>query len=110
MKTFTFLVQGSASEPYKVIFSKSEDNLTATCTCPAGENGMYCKHRFRILNGLTEGIISDNLKEVVNVNAWVSGSDVEKAIIELQEAEEDFEKAKRRVSALKKKLSRVLSN
>ena len=64
MDTITFMVQGSAVEPYKVTFKKSDSNLSAYLTCPAGENGMYCKHRFRILSGETKGIVRGNENEV----------------------------------------------
>jgi len=50
----SFSVQGSAPEPYHVLFRRNGANLSAYCTCPAGENGMYCKHRIRILQGLAE--------------------------------------------------------
>lgn len=64
METREFLVQGSALEPYKVTFKKVGGNLSAYCTCPAGENGMYCKHRFNILEGSTKGIVSGNEADV----------------------------------------------
>lgn len=108
METAKFLVQGSSPEPYVVSFRKNGNNLTALCSCPAGENGMYCKHRFRILAGSTEGIVSDNIQDVEIVKSWVKGSDVEKALNELHQAESDLEKMKNKVSALKKKLARTL--
>jgi len=108
MNEIKFFVQGSAPEPYLVVFRKSENNLTGLCNCPAGENGMYCKHRFRILAGLREGIVSENIKDVEIVKSWVKGSDVEKALEELHQAETDLEKMKKKVSALKKKLARTL--
>lgn len=108
MKKIKFLVQGSAPEPYTVVFNKDGNNLTAICDCPAGENGMYCKHRFRILGGLLDGIVSENIKDVEIVKSWLDGSDVEKALDELHEAENELEKMKKKVSALKKKLARTL--
>jgi hypothetical protein len=69
---------------------------------------MYCKHRFRILSGSKEGIISKNLNEVSIVNSWLLGSDIEAVINELAEAEIELLNAKKRVSACKKKLARKL--
>ena len=63
----SFLVQGSAPEPYHVLFRRNGANLSAYCTCPAGENGMHCKHRIRILQGLAEGIVSENVADVQKV-------------------------------------------
>lgn len=108
METIKFFVQGSAPEPYLVVFRKSGNNLTGLCNCPAGENGMYCKHRFRILAGSTEGIVSENITDVEIVKSWVKGSDVEKALEELHQSEIELEKMKKKVSALKKKLARTL--
>jgi len=108
METIKFLVQGSAPEPYVVAFSKKENNLTCLCNCPAGKHGMYCKHRFRILAGSSEGIVSDNASEVEIVKTWVNGTDVETALNELHQAETNLEKMKKKVSALKKKLARTL--
>jgi uncharacterized Zn finger protein len=52
MDKASFLVQGSAAEPYKVIFKLRDDkNLSAYCTCQAGQKGTHCKHRINILRG-----------------------------------------------------------
>jgi uncharacterized Zn finger protein len=105
MDTITFTVQGSAAEPYKVTFKKNDSNLSAYCTCPAGENGMYCKHRFRILSGETTGIVDGNENEVALVVAWLSGTDVEKAIREVELTEQRLEDAKKAATLAKKKLA-----
>jgi hypothetical protein len=66
--TFEFLVQGSAAEPYVISFRRRDaKNISAYCTCPAGESGMSCKHRIRILRGLIEGIVSSNSADVTVV-------------------------------------------
>ena len=108
MNEIKFFVQGSAPDPYLVIFRKSQNNLSSLCNCSAGQNGMYCKHRIRILAGSIDGIVSENIKDVEIVKSWVIGSDVEKALDELRQAETELEKMKRKVSALKKKLGRTL--
>ena len=110
MDEIYFLVQGSASEPYKVTFQKKGNNLSAYCTCPAGENGQCCKHRFRIFDGSNEGIVSDNKDEVMIVKSWLSGTDVETALIEVAEKERVFEKVKKDLSAAKKKLARIMKD
>ena len=68
MSTVSFHVQGSAEEPYNVTFQKRSDtNLSAYCTCPAGKNGQYCKHRINIMAGSTTGIVSGNQQDVEEV-------------------------------------------
>ena len=110
MKEIIFFVQGSSIEPYKVTFKKSENNLTATCTCPAGEHGLYCKHRFRILFGSIEGIVSKNLDDVKIVKSWLPGTDVEEALEFVHDAEVQFEMAKKNLSNAKKKLARKMQD
>ncbi len=108
MEEIYFLIQGSAPEPYRVTFRKRGDNLNVYCTCPARENGQYCKHRIKILSGITDGIVSGNEAEVQIAISWVSGSDLELALNSFADAEKQFEKAKLSFSAAKKRLARVL--
>jgi hypothetical protein len=103
-----FLVQGSAPSPYKVVFVKEGKNLTATCTCPAGQNGQYCKHRFAILEGRIDGIVSSNSERVKKVVSWLPGTDVEKALGEVRAAERRAAEANKELSRLKKTLARTM--
>ena len=108
METIEFLVQGSASEPYKVSFKKVGQHLGAICTCPAGESGQYCKHRFNILSGSIEGVVSPNHHEVGIVAGWLAGSDLEAALKEVERAESEFERAKKAVTNAKKKVAALM--
>lgn len=108
MKKVEFLVQGSASEPYLVTFTKEGDNLNAFCTCPAGENGQYCKHRFGILSGSEKSIVSENKAQVPIIESWLPGSDVEAALMTLAEAEHEHDHAKKRLSLAKKGVAKAM--
>ena len=108
MEIITFSVQGSAEEAYVVEFRKDGSNLSAYCTCPAGEVGQYCKHRFRILEGDIEGVVGGREPEVKMVASWLPGTDVGAAMLELAKAEAIFEQAKKDVSALKKNVARAM--
>jgi len=108
MDVIKFLVQGSAPAPYRVTFTKTKTNLNAFCTCPAGDNGQYCKHRFGILSGSTKSIVSDNQNEVTIVQSWLPGSDVGKSLIEMTEAEHECDLAKKRLSLAKKKVAKAM--
>lgn len=110
METREFLVQGSAPEPYKVTFRKVGGNLSAYCTCPAGENGMYCKHRFSILEGSIKGIVSGNEADVEIVASWLAGTDVEVAMKAVKDLEKEEERIKKQLSAAKKALARTMLN
>jgi uncharacterized Zn finger protein len=104
----TFLVQGSADAPYEVTFVKNDHNLSAHCTCPAGKNGLFCKHRMNIMHGVADGVVSPNKNDVVLIKTWLSGTDVEAALKEVMDKEELLDKAKQALSFAKKRLTKVM--
>jgi uncharacterized Zn finger protein len=107
--TFEFLVQGSAAEPYRVSFRRRDaKHISAYCTCAAGESGMHCKHRVRILRGLLDGVVSKNTVDITTVAGWLAGSDVETALQTIDELEKEADRIKKALSAAKKALSQCL--
>lgn len=108
MEQISFQVQGSSETPYLVTFHKTGTNLNASCTCAAGQNGQYCKHRISILvDSSKEGIVSENIDQVAIVHSWLAGTDVEMALEELAAAEQRLESAKREVSSIKKRVAQA---
>ncbi len=107
-KEIVFLVQGSNPEPYKVRFIKNDHMFAAFCTCPAGMNGMYCKHRIDILAGSSDAIISDNLIEIATIKQWLIGTPIEDAIQSLMSTEKVYLSAKKALTKAKKDLSKAL--
>ncbi len=108
MEEINFLIQGSAPEPYEVTFLWDGSRLNALCTCPAGQNGQYCKHRIGILENTPSDIISDNSKSISQVLSWLDGSALESALSEYRQADEALADAKKLSSAAKKKLARIM--
>ena len=109
MQEISFEVQGSASEPYHVVFiKKSDTNLSAICSCPAGKNGQYCKHRFNILDGITKGIVSKNLENVKIIQSWLPGTDIEEAVVKMRNLESEAAKIKKELSAAKKLVAKAM--
>ena len=108
MSKIEFFVQGSAAEPYRVTFTKSGDNLRAHCSCPAGQNGLYCKHRFRIFEGEVTGIVSENVDQLAIVCSWLPGSDIAVAMAAVKAAEKAHAEAKNRLVWAKKDLARAM--
>jgi len=109
MEEVVFAVQGSAPDPYEVRFTRRDGgNMTATCSCPAGVVGQYCKHRFNLMAGSTEGVVSQNVEQVPLVRKWLAGTDVEAAMDRLAEAELQMADAKRLVSKAKKELAAAM--
>jgi hypothetical protein len=110
MESLEFLVQGSEPEPYRVTIERAGSNLRASCTCAAGRNGQFCKHRMRILSGVPDGILELDLDALHRALEWLSGTDVEVAITSLTHAEEEFERSKKELSKAKKRLAQALSD
>lgn len=108
MERLDFLVKGSSSEPYHVTFLKSGTNISAYCTCPAGENGQYCKHRFGILAGSLVNVISENIADIAIVSSWLPGSDIETAWVEVKRLEHEAEQIKSLLSHAKKALAKAM--
>ena len=108
METIECLVQGSGSEPYRVVIRKHGSNLSASCSCPAGSNGQSCKHRLRLLSGNSEGALGVDKDQLAAIVDWVVGSDVESALQELVKAEDQLALSQRAVTAAKKRLAEAL--
>ena len=108
MMTLTFLVQGSAPEPYEVEFTMTGGSITATCSCPAGRTGQYCKHRVSILEGSRSGIVSGNGEAVQTVLAALPGTAIEAALVDFQNAARELERAKSADATAKKALAAAL--
>ena len=109
MTNLRFEIQGSADEPYVVVIERQANNLRATCDCPAGTNGLHCKHRLRLFKGDSTGIVGGDTKRVGEVPKLVEGTDVELAILTLELAEKEAELAKSGVLKAKKALVKAMS-
>jgi uncharacterized Zn finger protein len=108
MDRFEFLVQGSAAEPYHVAFRREGRNLSAHCTCPAGESGKYCEHRINILRGSVDGIVSKNAADIATVASWLKGTDVDAALQTVTRLEADAERIDQALIVAKQTLSEYL--
>ncbi|MBO6805771.1 hypothetical protein [Thalassospira sp.] len=109
MDQLEFLVQGSAEEPYKVVFRRrGPNNIDGLCNCGAGINGTYCKHRFQMMNGEVKNLVSGNEDDLVKLSEMLKGSDVEAAYNRLIDLEAQAAKLKKAVNAAKKELAYAL--
>lgn len=104
---YEFTIKGESGE-YKVTFSKQGNYVSAKCTCPAGENRLHCKHRIQIMKGNSTSILSGNENQVEEIKDLISGTDVEKALMEFEEAEADYVVAQKRLARAKKSLAKAM--
>lgn len=98
---FTFRLQGSVPTPFLVIFGRSGNALSATCTCNAGLLGKLCKHRLGLLKGDPTGIVGGNEAEVPQILELFRGTEGERALRELLETEASLSKAQALFTAKK---------
>ena len=109
MQRITFLVKGSAQDPYKVTFASDGVNLSASCTCPAGaKKGTHCKHRIGVLQGESKGIVSDNVADGQTVLSWLPGTALEAALAELSDAEQRAQEAQAALKRVKADVARIM--
>ena len=109
MDRIEFRVQGSADDPYHVVFRLEDGDLYAECNCEAGLRGMYCKHRLRILDGEATDIVSENIGDIGTVSKWLKGTKLESALKAVWEHEEAVAEAQRGLRLAKKGLARIMT-
>lgn len=109
MERLDFLVKGSSADPYELTFIKDGESLTAICTCPAGTYGNLCKHRVAIIDGDAKAIVSDNADKVPLVGEWLTGTDVEAALLEMRALDKHAEDYKNALAMAKVKLARAMN-
>ena len=105
---YYFEIKGT-SGTYKVIVRKDGDIASASCSCAAGIQGMHCKHRIALLTGDTSKLLSTNYQEALNLKEFIRETTLERALIEFREAESNYERTKKELSARKKALARIMS-
>ena len=108
MITYKFLIQGSTYEPYETIFYFDGKNLNATCTCAAGNNGQYCKHRTELLKGEITKIVSTNKSEINNLLQAFKNSPLDLKLQQLKSEEQQLEQLKKKVDATKKEVAKIM--
>ncbi len=108
MARLEFTVEGSQGDAYHVLFERDGSNLNVFCDCKAGLNGLYCKHRFALMDGDVSRLLSDNATDVSRLPKLIAGTDVEAAIADYREAEAAHERANKALKSAKKKLAKAM--
>ena len=107
--TLCFVVESSSTgELYQIKVARSDDNLTCTCTCPAAENGLHCKHRVGVLLGDASTVSGGDTDKMHLMPQMLAGTDVDLAlrqVVDLEARKSDIDK---QLKAAKKHLARAL--
>jgi DNA polymerase-3 subunit epsilon len=73
----SFSVRGSTGNTYEITARKAPDKLRVSCTCQAGQNRIWCKHRTALFDGDVSNLLSGNVLDVKKLAEWANGMEVE---------------------------------
>ncbi|MDO9501992.1 SWIM zinc finger family protein [Falsiroseomonas sp.] len=107
MPRIEFVIEGSQGDPYDVVFDISEGIARATCSCQAGANGQFCKHRMAMLDGDISSLRSANASSVAKLASLLEGTNLASAYADLVTAAKAHEETKRALDAAKRRLTRI---
>jgi uncharacterized Zn finger protein len=103
---FTFYVQGSSDEPYKI--ECNSESGVMSCTCQAGLKKQICKHRVGLLKGEVEGLQS-GLEGALNTFLEnVKGSRLFNKFMEYEKLELESELLQQKLKVVKSELFKVM--
>lgn len=108
MERVQFVVEGSQGDAYDVVISRDGTNVNALCSCKAGQNGLWCRHRVALLNGEADALIEGEEADLARVAGWLPGSDLGRALAEVNAAQAVYDVAKATLDRAKKALSRAM--
>ncbi len=103
-----YLVKSKSSgTEYLIEVFPTDDGPVITCTCPAGENGQYCKHRFALIRGDEKELVQSS-HPVADLQAMVAGSRLEAAINEMLAQEKAVQREQSKLRSIKKAVARIM--
>jgi DNA polymerase-3 subunit epsilon len=82
-----FNVEGSTGNIYEIVAWRARSHFHMTCTCEAGKNGFFCKHRDALLNGIVDHLLSGNTADVARLVGMMSGTEAEQLFVSIQKRE-----------------------
>lgn len=106
-KKLIFKVIGSSGNVYDIVAKRNESELAMSCTCPAGQSGIYCKHRIALLNG-DYSMVESCSDDPFVLSDMVRDSDLFQIYNDYLDSERDMAEAKKEVSRRKKQLARMM--
>lgn len=72
-----FSVRGSTGNVYEITGRMVAEKLRVSCTCQAGQNRIWCKHRTALLDGDISNLLSGTVTDVKKLSEWAVGAEVE---------------------------------
>jgi DNA polymerase-3 subunit epsilon len=107
-----FMFEGSNDNTYEIIASRVGNHFEMTCTCQAGQNELWCKHRSALMKGRLDKLISENASDVEKLPELAAGTEFEqtfRTVFELEQQVLELEQQKSVVEARLKLERRALA-
>lgn len=103
------LVKSSSGDPYTVRFHLDENDLSAFCSCPAGDYRRLCKHIMHLINN-DDSILYDinQTKLMEQIDACLQKTTIPPLLSELNKSEALLKKAQQRVKKAKINLEKEI--
>lgn len=83
-----FDVEGSTGNIYEIAAWRVGSHFHMTCTCEAGKNSRFCKHRAALLNGIFEHVVSNNEDDVGKLAGMIRDTDAARLFATVQSLED----------------------
>lgn len=99
------LAKSSLGNPYTVRFYLEENEISAFCSCPAGDNRKLCKHVKRIIAGDDSILFDSNQKNIfLKIGSHLERTTIPILLSKLSESEIVLENAQKNFKKAKKAL------
>lgn len=109
MSRLSFKVESSRTgELYSLSAYQTKTGLRFSCTCAAGDNGSYCKHRVNLLMGDISGLKGRNVDDVEKLRVMFDGSPAIAIITDIAQLEGEAEALKAKLKTRKRDLAIAL--
>lgn len=102
-------IEGSGGSIYRIKLYQTDIGLKTSCTCPAGQKKIHCKHRSAVFAGdfsQIRGEHPENLRHTIA--SMLQGTQIQATLNKLAIAEQDALRATNELKRVKKSLDRVM--
>jgi hypothetical protein len=103
------LAKSSSGDPYTVRFYLEENEISAFCSCPAGDNRKLCKHVKRIIAGDDSILFDNNQRKIfLEIGSHLQKTSIPSLLSKLNESEIALENAQKNLKKAKKALEKAI--
>lgn len=112
VREIRLLVQQADQEPCQLLFRREGSNMTATCSCTPEEREGLCPHRLAVLLGDTADLtlLEGDPRDLADVATLLKGTDIEKALETLVEADRMMQQASRGYHQAKEQMIKAMKD